>query len=237
MLLSVLIPLYNEEATAEAIISKVLELDLDLEIIIVNNGSTDKTGQVIQKFADKSNVIIINKEKNIGKGDGIITGIKHASGKYTIIQDGDLEYDPDDIVKMVELAEQKEALAVFGSRRMNPKSGISYNRYLWGGQLLTIIANLLYNVRITDESTCYKMVRTDIYNAMNLESTKFEFCPEVVAKLGRNKIRIHEIPIKYNPRKFEEGKKIRWTDGLEAIWTLIKYRLKPLSKIRIKTGQ
>jgi hypothetical protein len=117
---------------------------------------------------------------------------------------------------------------------MNPDSGISYNRYLWGGQLLTLIANFLFKVGITDESTCYKMIRTDILKKMNLESKKFEFCPEVVAKLGRNKIKIYEIPINYSPRKFEEGKKIRWIDGWEAILTLLKYRLKSFSKIAIK---
>ncbi len=237
MILSVLMPLFNEEATAEKIIDQVLNLNLDLELIIINNGSTDNTSTIINKFSNRPNVIIIEKDHNIGKGDGIITGLKEASGKYTVIQDGDLEYDPTDIIKMIDLAETKQALAVFGSRRLQPGSGISYNRYLWGGQLLTIIANLLFRVNITDESTCYKMVRTDIYHAMNLESPRFEFCPEVVAKLGRNKIKIHELPISYNPRKFEDGKKIRGIDGLEAIWTLIKYRLQPFGKIRIDIDQ
>ncbi|MEW5925795.1 MAG: glycosyltransferase family 2 protein, partial [Candidatus Zixiibacteriota bacterium] len=185
----------------------------------------------------KPNVRIIEKSSNIGKGDGIVEGLKYASGKYTVIQDGDLEYDPEDIIKMVQLAEQKNAIAVFGSRILNPQAGISYKRYLWGGKLLTFLANLLFGVNITDESTCYKMVRTDIFKAMHIESRRFEFCPEVVAKLGRNKIKIHEIPIIYKPRNFEEGKKIRWVDGLEAIWTLFKYRLTTYSKISIKIDQ
>ncbi len=237
MRLTVLMPLYNEEATAAQIIEKVIQLKTGLELIIINNGSTDNTGRIVRKYIDRPNVKIIEKDQNTGKGDGIIAGLKYAVGKYTVIQDGDLEYEPGDLMNMMELAEEKMALAVFGSRRLNPYSGISYNRYLWGGRLLTALANLLYNVGITDESTCYKMIRTDILKAMNLESKKFEFCPEVVAKLGRNKIKIYELPIRYNPRKFDEGKKIRWTDGLQAIWTLIKYRFKPFSKLAIKIDQ
>ena len=237
MLVSIIMPLYNEATTADKIITKVLGLKLDLELIIVNNGSTDNTSEVIGHFKDKPNVKIIEKSSNIGKGDGVAEGLKYATGKYTVIQDGDLEYDPGDIVRMTQLAEEKKALAVFGSRILNPQAGISYRRYLWGGKLLTLLANLLFRVNITDESTCYKMVRTDIFKAMHLESRRFEFCPEVVAKLGRNKIKIHEIPIVYRPRNFQEGKKIRWIDGLEAIWTLVKYRLTPFSKISIKTDQ
>lgn len=235
MLLTVLMPLYNEESTAARIIEKVLNLDLDLELIITDNGSTDNTGRIIQQFSDKANVRIIKKNKKIGKGEGIRSGLEYARGEYTIIQDGDLEYEPQDMLRMVQLAQDKNALAVFGSRVLNPESGISYRRYLWGGKLLTSIANLLYGVGITDESTCYKMVRTDILKGMKLESRGFEFCPEVVAKLGRNHIKIFEIPISYEPRNFEEGKKIRWTDGAQAIWTLFKYRLKPFSKLSIKT--
>ena len=237
MLLSVIMPLYNEEATAADIIRQILGLDLDLELIIVNNGSTDQTSAVIGQFADRPNVKIIEKDYNVGKGDGIIEGLKHALGKYTVIQDGDLEYNPNDIVRMMQLAEQMNSLAVFGSRILNPSSGISYRRYLWGGKLLTWLANLLFRVGITDESTCYKMIRTDILRAMNLQSRKFEFCPEVVAKLGRNKIKIHEISISYTPRNFQEGKKIRWIDGAEAIWTLLKYRFKPFSNLAIKIDQ
>jgi glycosyltransferase involved in cell wall biosynthesis len=235
MRLTVLIPLYNEDSTARKIIDRVLALPFEHEIIIVNNGSTDNTRQSIEDLESTGSIKIIDKKINIGKGDGIITGLAYAKGQYTVIQDGDLEYNPSDLVTMLELAENKNALAVFGSRRLNPGSGISYNRYLWGGQMLTFLANLLFRVSITDESTCYKMIRTDILKKMNLQCKRFEFCPEVVARLGRNNIKIYELPISYNPRKFEEGKKIRWTDGLEAIWTLFKYRLTPFSKVLIKT--
>jgi len=237
MLLTIIMPLYNEEATAPLIIKQILELPLELELIVIDNGSVDATGEVIRPFDKRSNVRIITKKENRGKGDAIKTGVALATGKYTIIQDGDLEYDPQDIVGMVDIAEKEQALAVFGSRRLNPQSGISYQRYLWGGKFLTFLANLLYPVHITDESTCYKMIRTDIMKAMNLEASRFEFCPEVVAKLGRNRIKIFETPIRYRPRKFEEGKKIRWIDGIEAIWTLLKYRFVPFSKLAIEKDQ
>ena len=230
-------PLYNEEESVEAIINKVLALPLELELIIIDNASTDDTGQIIKQFASLSNVTLIKREKNIGKGDAVVAGLHYAEGDYTIIQDGDLEYDPGDIVKMVKAAVKKKADVVFGSRILNRGSGISYYRYLWGGKLLTFIANLFYGVGITDESTCYKMVRTDLMKKLNLECKRFEFCPELVAKIGRNKIRIHEIPISYNPRKFEDGKKIRWIDGAEGIWTLIKYRFKSVPKLPHKKNQ
>jgi len=237
MRLSVLMPLYNEEKTARQIIEAILGLEIKPQLIIVNNGSTDSTSDIVEQFRSHPNVIIVHQQHNIGKGDAIIAGLPSARGKYTVVQDGDLEYDPQDLIRMLNTAEKYRAKAVFGSRIRNPQSGISYTRYLWGGKLLTLIANLLFRVGITDESTCYKMIRTDIIKAMRLESRRFEFCPEVVAKLGRNKIKIHEIPIAYIPRRFHEGKKIRWHDGLEAIWTLLKYRFKAVPKMHVEPEQ
>lgn len=234
MILSVIMPLYNEETTVVEIVEKVLALPLDLELIMIDNASADRTAELIEPYKDRDNVTVLTRPVNIGKGDAVAAAIPHASGKYTIIQDGDLEYDPNDIVHMVELAEQKKAEAVFGSRILNRQSGISYYRYLWGGKLLTFVANLLFGIGITDESTCYKMIRTDILKQLNISSQRFEFCPELVAKLARNKIKIYELPISYYPRKFEEGKKIRGIDGAEAIWTLLKYRLKPLADFRVE---
>ncbi len=227
-------PLYNEQETVAEIVERVLALPLDLELIIIDNASTDNTGQIIAKYSNRDNVKIIKRENNIGKGDAVVAGLELATGKYTVIQDGDLEYDPNDIVKMVNAAEEKKALAIFGSRILNQGSEISYYRYLWGGKLLTLVANILYFNGISDESTCYKMVRTDLMKSLKLECKRFEFCPELVAKLGRNGIKIFEIPIAYYPRKFEEGKKIRWIDGVEAIWCLLKYRFKPVPKFSAK---
>ncbi len=226
-------PLYNEEATVVEIVEKILALPLDLELIMIDNASADRTPDLIRPYTNRNNVTILTRPVNIGKGDAVASAIPRASGKYTVIQDGDLEYDPGDIVRMVELAEKEKAEAVFGSRILNRQSGISYYRYLWGGKLLTFVANFLFGTGITDESTCYKMVRTDILKQLHISSKRFEFCPELVAKLARNKIRIRELPISYYPRKFEEGKKIRGIDGAEAIWTLLKYRFKSLADFRV----
>lgn len=142
-----------------------------------------------------------------------------------MIQDGDLEYDPEDIVRMYHLAEENNLTAVFGSRALNPDTAVSYRRYYWGGRFLSWLANSLFDLNITDEATCYKMVRRQTLLDMNLKCVRFEFCPEVVAKLGLMGVPIVEIPITYDPRSIEDGKKIRWFDGLEAIWTLIRWSL------------
>ena len=140
-----------------------------------------------------------------------------------MIQDGDLEYDPEDILRLYRLAKDKDLTAVFGSRALNPDTPASYRRYYWGGRFLSWLANRLFDLNITDEATCYKMVRRQTLLDMDLQCVRFEFCPEVVAKLGLMGVQIEEIPIAYNPRSIEEGKKIRWFDGLEAIWTLMKW--------------
>ncbi len=227
MKLSIIVPVYNEERTLPIILERLFELPIDKEIIVVDDASMDGSPGMLQEMADADKITFLAHEHNRGKGAAIRTGLGRANGEYTVIQDADLEYDPHDIVRMLETAERHNADAVFGDRVHNPESGVSYRRYYWGGRLLTLLANLLYGVGISDESTCYKMVRTDLLKSMNLTCRRFEFCPEVVAKLGKRKIKIYEIPISYAPRKMEEGKKIRWQDGLIAIWTLIKLRLLP----------
>lgn len=226
MRLSIIVPVYNEEQTLKALIDRLLSLDGDFEIILVDDASTDSSPDILAACQNIANVHILGHTKNRGKGAAIRTGLTKASGEYTVIQDADLEYDPHDILRMLDIARQKNADAVFGSRIHNPDSGISYRRFYWGGQLLTLIANVLYGVNISDESTCYKMVRTEVLKSLNLTCTRFEFCPELVAKLGKRKIKIHEIPISYTPRKIDEGKKIRWYDGAEAIWTLLRLRFR-----------
>lgn len=227
MKLSIIVPVYNEERTLPVILGRLLDIPVDKEIIVVDDASRDGSPAILRTLADENKIILLSHEVNRGKGAAIRTGLDHAAGEYTVIQDADLEYNPNDIVRMLETAERQNADAVFGDRVHNPESGISYRRYYWGGRFLTLLANILYRVNISDESTCYKMVRTRLLKSLDLTCKRFEFCPEVVAKLGKRKIKIYEIPISYSPRKMEEGKKIRWRDGLIAIWTLLKLRLLP----------
>jgi dolichol-phosphate mannosyltransferase len=224
MELSIIVPVYNEQATLEIILAKLLALPVDKEIITVDDCSGDGSPRILQEYADSGKIVFLRHAENRGKGAAIRTGLARAVGRYTIIQDADLEYEPSDMLTMLELARRQNADAVFGSRILHPDAGISYRRYYWGGRFLTMLANLLYGVGITDESTCYKMVRTELLQSLNLTCRRFEFCPELVAKLGRRRMTIYEVPIHYRPRKIGEGKKIRWHDGLVAIWTLIRNR-------------
>jgi dolichol-phosphate mannosyltransferase len=173
-------------------------------------------------YTDTPAVVAVRHEKNRGKGAAIRTGLDHVTGDYVVIQDGDLEYDPVDFVKMVREAE-KGATVVYGSRILG-RNKFSYLRFYFGGRVLSILTNLLYGAGITDEPTCYKMIRTDLLKRMDLQCERFEFCPEVTAKAARLGARIVEVPISYAPRSISEGKKIRWTDGWEAVTTLWRYR-------------
>jgi len=226
MQLSIIVPAFNEEKTLPQVMEKLLALPLSKEIIVIDDASTDRSATILQNLSEKGQILFFRHDTNKGKGAAIRTGLVAAQGEYTVIQDADLEYDPNDMIKMLETAYAHDAEAVFGSRIRSPESGISYYRYFWGGRFLTALANLLYGVGITDESTCYKMIRTDLMKSLGLKCRRFEFCPELVARLGKRKIKIIEIPISYTPRKMQEGKKIRWYDGAMAIWTLLKYRLR-----------
>ena len=226
MKISVLIPVYNEEKTIKLLIRKVQEVklidDIEKEIIIIDDYSSDNTRKILDTI-DGCKIIL--QESNRGKGYAIRTGLKHVTGEYVIIQDADLEYDPNDYNVLLSQVVNKNALAVYGSRRLkksNKKfSGISF--YL-GGLLVTWFANLLYGTQLTDEPTCYKLVKTDLLKSFNLECEGFEFCPEVTAKLANNNVAIIEVPIHYYPRDTDEGKKITWKDGYIAFTTLWKYR-------------
>lgn len=226
MQLSIIVPAFNEEETLPQIMDKLLALPISKEIIAIDDASTDRSPAILQNLSEKGQIIFFHHAVNRGKGAAVRTGLAAAQGEYTIVQDADLEYDPNDIIRLLETAVTHNAEAVFGSRIRSPESGISYYRYYWGGRLLTALADLLYGVGITDESTCYKMVRTDLMKSLGLTSRRFEFCPELIARLGKRKIKIIEIPIHYTPRKMQEGKKIRWHDGAMAIWTLLKHRLR-----------
>ena len=226
--LSIVIPVYNEGRTIEKIIDLIEKADLGMiekEIIIVNDGSTDNTKDILEKYNDR--YIVKHLEKNQGKGAAVRNGFAVASGDYVIVQDADLEYDPNDIKSMIEKAEKDNAQVVYGSRQLglkgkkNPKAGWYY--YL-GGIFLSVLTNLLYGTKITDEPTCYKMVESKVLGRFKLESNGFEFCPEITSKIARLKIPIAEVPISYHPRSRKEGKKIKLKDGMIATWILIKNR-------------
>ena len=225
MKLSVVIPVYNEKATLEEIVRRVQATPIEKEIIIVDDGSTDGTNNLLENIAKPSSnsIRIIRHETNKGKGAAIIRGLEEVKGDLTIIQDADLEYDPNDYKTLLELFKNDHVQVVYGSRNLKKNDRSSFAFY-WGGRLLSWITNIIYGSNVTDEATGYKVFRTSLLKDLDLKSTGFDFCPEVTAKILRRKIKIFEVPISYNPRLWHEGKKIRWIDGFTAIWVLVKYR-------------
>lgn len=224
--LSILIPVYNEEKTIKKIINIIKKVDIGKvkkEIVVVDDGSKDKTFNVLNTI---NGIKLIKHKVNQGKGAAIRTAIKHATGDIIIIQDADLEYDPNEYSSLIKPIIENKAKVVYGSRRLKKEnkkySGFSF--YL-GGVGLTVISNILYpSLHITDEPTCYKVFKSDVIKNIDLKCNRFEFCPEVTAKIAKKGIKIYEVPISYFPRSIKEGKKINWKDGFEAVWTLVKYR-------------
>lgn len=225
MKVSVLIPAYNEAKTIAACLEAVYGRNpgRDLEVIVVDDGSTDGTYEAA-KAAAKPGTVVLKHEKNSGKGMAIRTALAKATGEVVLIQDADLEYDPADYAKLLAPIEAGKAEVVYGSRHLAAGNERSYARYYYGGRLVSVFTNLLYGSSITDEPTCYKVFKTALLRSFDLRCTGFEFCPEVTAKTLLRGIPILEIPISYRPRRIEEGKKIRWYDGIEALWTLLRLR-------------
>jgi dolichol-phosphate mannosyltransferase len=236
MKISVLIPIYNEFLTLPLVLQRVLDAPLppgcEKEVIVIDDGSTDGTTELLQTQFGRSPVLRVQHSPvNFGKGAAIRIGLSQASGDIVLIQDGDLEYDPRDYRQILQPIVDGTADVVYGSRFLRPFKGMKFANWL-ANRILTLTANLLYGARLTDEATAYKAFRTDVIRAVQLRCTRFEFCPEVTAKLLRAGHRIHEVPVSYNPRGVLEGKKIRFADGVEAFWTLIRYRVASLRSIR-----
>ncbi len=233
MKLSVIIPVYNEERTIAEIIRRVKAVNLKKEIIIVEDGSTDRTKDILKdvlKQKDDDNEIkLVCRGRKSGKGEAIRTGLKEVTEDIVIIQDADLEYNPEDYHRLIEPIVKEKISVVYGSRVLgkNPKpdSPSGWSFYL-GGRTLSILTNLLYRAKITDEPTCYKVFKTTLLKSLNLKCKGFEFCPEVTAKIAKRGIKIKEIPINTTSRTLKEGKKIRLRDWFIAVWVLIKYRFK-----------
>jgi len=224
MKLSVVIPAYNEEKTVAEIIRRVQAVPLEKEIIVVDDGSTDRTGEILKEIASSGRVKVIFQERRQGKGAALRRGFAQVSGEVIVVQDADLEYHPGDFVRLLEPIQKGRARIVYGSRILG-KNPFSYLRYWLGGLFLSKLTNILYGSKITDEPTCYKMFRREILQEIDLKAKGFEFCPEFTAKVLRRGEKILEVPISYSPRSMAAGKKIRWKDGFVAVYTLIKYRI------------
>jgi glycosyltransferase involved in cell wall biosynthesis len=228
MKLSVVIPCCNEERTLPALLDRVFAVPLkgwDREVIVVDDGSTDSSPLIAQDYLHRhpQQMIWVARPKREGKGAAVHDGIQRAAGDVVLTQDADLEYDPFDYPALLAPFAEPAVQAVYGSRILG-SSNRSYNRYYWGGRTVTWFANLLFGGGLTDEPTGYKAFRRDLIASLPLECKGFSFCPEVTAKLLRRGVRIHEAPIQYRPRSFQEGKKIRWMDGVRAIAALAYYR-------------
>jgi len=218
---SVIVPVYNEDAHVDELLQAIHASPVKKEIIIVDDGSTDGTREKLRAMPLADDVTVVFHEKNYGKGAAIRTALQYARGEYVLIQDSDLEYDPQDYPALLRPLEQHQANVVYGVRPDRPERGL---RFFLGAKLLTHLTNLLYGAGIHDEATCYKVFRRSLLAQIDLECRRFEFCPEVTAKLSRMGEKIAEVPVAYNPRSAIEGKKIRHADGWLAIWTLLRHR-------------
>ena len=222
--LSVIVPVYNERNTVVEIVRRMraVQLDVDLEIILVDDGSTDGTRKVLPQLED-STLRVVMHPQNKGKGAAIRTGLVHVTGDLVLIQDADLEYDPEDWPKLLSPMLRGKAKVVYGSRFTGERRNMLFLHWV-GNRALSLTTNILYNTTLSDMETCYKLFDRTVLDGMTLHAEKFDFEPEVTAKVLRRKIRIYEVPISYAGREFDEGKKITWRDGFMALWTLVKYR-------------
>ncbi len=223
--LSVIIPCYNEKATIEEIVRRVKAMEMAHEIIIVDDGSVDGTRDILRdKLQGDPLVRIIFHEVNQGKGAAVRTGFAAATGDILLIQDADLEYDPRDYPSLLRPIQEGIAKVVYGSRF---RGGPTKTMFFWNmvaNRMLTLITNILYNTILSDMETCYKVFRREVVQELPLRSRRFEFEPEITAKVLKRGYRIYEVPISYNGREWTEGKKIKWYDGPIAAWTLLRYR-------------
>lgn len=229
--LTVVIPCFNESKTISKIIEKVLSLDtISKQIIVVDDNSSDGSKEIIMDFKNKNKIEAIFHTSNKGKGACVISAKKFINGDIVIIQDGDLEYNPDDIPKLINPIITKEFLVVYGSRVLNKNYFQNIQNFsqpwfrILGNIFLTKLSNLINNQNLTDAHTCYKAFSAKIFNQIKLEEKNFNFCPEITTKISNRKIKIKELPISYNGRDYKEGKKIKSIDGLKAILTLFKYK-------------
>lgn len=225
--LTVIVPLYNEAATVRPLLERVLSSPIEKQIVVIDDGSTDETLRIIERMRlehTSSRIDLLRHRKNRGKGAAIRTGLAAAQGEVILIQDGDLKYDPADYPRILEPILSGAADLIYGSRYRNPANPLPWTKYRLCVHMLNGLVRWLYGRRMTDEATCYKAFRADVIRRCDLRCERFEFCPEITAKICRMGIPIQEVPIRYQPRSRAEGKKIRFRDGLEAMATLVYWR-------------
>ena len=225
MKVSVVIPVYNEIDTIEEILARVDKVAIKKEIIVIDDLSIDGTRERLKKIiADKENVKVIYHNRNKGKGAALRTGFESVTGDIVIIQDADLEYDPNEYPKLLEPISDGRADVVYGSRFIGGPHRVLFFWHYVGNKLLTLISNALTNLNLTDMETCYKVFKRQILKDINLKSNRFGFEPEFTAKVSKKRLRIYEVPISYSGRTYSEGKKITWKDGIVALWLIFWYR-------------
>jgi glycosyltransferase involved in cell wall biosynthesis len=222
-LLSVVMPVYNEIATVEEMVERVLRLPTRIELIVIDDASTDGSRDLVERLARERGFRFLRQDRNQGKGAAVRRGIAEATGQIIVIQDADLEYSPEEYPELLDLIVRGKADAVFGSRFIGRHRCFLFTHYL-ANLFLNLVMNVLYNTTMTDMETCFKAVRADILKSLVLKSNRFGIDPEITAKLFKRGARVYEVPITYEGRDYSEGKKITWKDGFPALWTLVKYR-------------
>ncbi len=222
--LSVIVPVYDERNTVAEIVRRMRSVDIpfEREFVLVDDGSTDGTREVLRQLTD-STVRVVHHEKNRGKGAAIRTGLEQVTGDLVLVQDADLEYDPNDWPKLLAPILSGKATVVYGSRFTGERRNMLFLHWV-GNRFLSLVTNILYNTTLSDMETCYKLFDRRVLDGMRLRASRFEFEPEVTAKVLRRGIRIYEVPISYAGREVHEGKKVTWRDGFVALWILVKYR-------------
>ncbi len=222
-LLSVVMPCYNERGTIEEIVRRVLAVPIRTELIVVDDGSKDGTREILAGLAAELPLKVVLQPANGGKGAALRRGFQEVTGDLVVIQDADLEYSPEEFPQLIELICEGRADVVYGSRFLGRHRVFLFTHYA-GNRLLTLVTNVLYNTMLTDMETCYKVMRTEVLRSMRLDSNGFGIEPELTAKIFKRRYRVYEVPIKYDGRNYDEGKKITWRDGIVALWVLLKYR-------------
>jgi glycosyltransferase involved in cell wall biosynthesis len=221
-LLSVVMPVYNERTTIDAIVRRVLAVPMRTQLIVVDDGSSDGSSEVLDALQRELGFTLLH-QKNAGKGAALRRGFTAVTGDIVVIQDADLEYSPEEYPQLLELIVKGKADVVYGSRFLGRHRAFMFSHYV-GNKLVTFATNLLYNTMLTDMETCYKMMRVEVLRSMALESNGFGIEPEMTAKIFKRGFRVYEVPITYDGRGYDQGKKITWAAGFVALWVLLKYR-------------